>query len=277
MTIQWFPGHMNKARREIADAMPTIDVVIEVLDARLPLSSENPLIATLRGAKPCIRILNKSDLADPETTRRWIRHMEKAPGTAALALSVKMPLEAKAIPVLCRKLAPHRGTPLKPLRVMIMGIPNVGKSTLINALTGKKVAKVADEPAVTKMQQQIELGKNIVLVDTPGITWPKIGSEAGGYNLAATGAIGKNAMDPVEVAKFAANHLLRHYPELLRERYKLSGLPHDGDGLLEAIGMHRGCLKAGAAVDMEKAAEIFLNELRSGKIGRISLEEPEPN
>ncbi|MBY0579149.1 MAG: ribosome biogenesis GTPase YlqF [Burkholderiales bacterium] len=275
MSIQWYPGHMNKARRDIADAMPSIDVVIEVLDARLPHSSENPMIAALRGAKPCLKILNKSDLADPEITQRWISSMESKPGTAALALSMKKPLDAKAVPKLCRKLGPTRGTLLKPLRVMIMGIPNAGKSTLINALTGRKTAKVADEPAVTKMQQHIELEKGLLLVDTPGITWPKIENETSGYNLAATGAIGKNAMDSIEVAKFVANYLIVNYPELLRERYGFDALPQDGTELIEAIGRRRGCLKVGCAVDMEKSAEILLNEFRSGKIGRISLEKPE--
>ena len=275
MSIQWYPGHMNKARRELASAMPSIDIVIEVLDARLPHSSENPLIASIRKDKPCLKILNKSDLADPAITSLWVSKMTSEAGMAAVALSMKQPGGAKAIPALCKKLVPHRGTVLKPLRILIAGIPNVGKSTLINALSGKKAAKVADEAAITKMQQQFEIEKGILLIDTPGITWPKFENEICGYNLAATGAIGKNAMDPVEVAKFAAGYVLLNYPDLLRERYGLATLPQEGIELVEQIGRRRGCLKPGGSVDLEKAAGIFLTELRSGKIGRISLEKPE--
>ena len=273
MAIQWFPGHMNKARREIADAMHGIDLVIEVLDARLPKSSENPMIASLRGGRPCLRILNKSDLADPEVTSMWLRAISKEAGMKAIALSLRTPAEAKIVPSICRQLVPDRGTPLKPLRVMILGIPNVGKSTLINALAGKKIARVADEPAVTRMQQQIGIGKGILIVDTPGITWPKFDSESGGYHLAATGAIGRNAMDPLDVAKHAADYLVAHYPDLLKARHACE-FP-DGVALLEEIARRRGCLAQGGVLDLDKAAEILLHELRSGKLGRISLEKPE--
>ncbi len=275
MSIQWFPGHMNKARREIADAMHSIDLVIEVVDARLPASSENPMIASLRGERPCLKILNKSDLADPEVTSSWIRHISKQAGMKAIALSLRQPGAAKAIPGICRTLVPNRGTVLKPIRVMIMGIPNVGKSTLINALAGRKVAKVADEPAVTKTQQQIEIAKGILLVDTPGITWPKFESESGGYNLAATGAIGRNAMDSLEVARYAGDLILSSRPDLVSARYP--GTFADADALLTEIGKRRGCLLPGGTIDLEKASEIFLHEFRSGKMGRFSLEKPESN
>ncbi len=275
MSIQWFPGHMNKARREIAEAMHSIDLVIEVVDARLPSSSENPMIASLRGTRPCLKILNKSDLADPDVTRSWIRAISKEAGVKAIALAVKQPGAAKIVPGICRQLVPNRGTVLKPIRVMIMGIPNVGKSTLINALAGRKVAKVADEPAVTKTQQQIEIAKGILLVDTPGITWPKFESEAEGYNLAATGAIGRNAMDSLEVARYAADLILSTRPDLVSARYP--GTFPDADALLSEIGRRRGCLLPGGTIDLEKASEIFLHEFRSGKMGRFSLEKPESN
>lgn len=273
MSIQWYPGHMHKARREIVDAMPDIDVIIEVLDARLPRSSENPLIDAIRKDRPALKILNKCDLADPCVTALWISSMESEKQTAAVALSIMEPQGAKSVVRLCRKLAPHRGTILKPLRAMILGIPNVGKSTLINLLAARKAAKVADEPAVTKAQQRIEIGKGFLLIDTPGITWPKFENEAG-YHLAATGAIGKNAMDAMEVARFAAGYVLANYPALLKTRYKFEVLPGEGHELVEAIGRQRGCLKSGGIVDMEKAATLFLQEFRSGKIGRISLEKP---
>lgn len=275
MSIQWYPGHMNKARRELASAMPSIDVVVEVLDARLPHSSENPLIAAIRKDKPCLKILNKSDLADPEITAAWISSMAKESATTAIALSMKQSEGKHIVPRLCRKLAPNRGTILKPLRILIAGIPNVGKSTLINLLVGKRATHVADEAAVTKMQQQFEIEKGVLLVDTPGITWPKFEVEACGYRLAATGAIGKNAMDPVEVARFTADYLLPNYPDFLRKRYGIEALPPHGAELLEDIGRRRGCLKPGSSVDLEKAANLFLTEFRSGKIGRISLEKPE--
>lgn len=273
MSIQWYPGHMNKAKREIADAMPATDVVVEVLDARLPRSSENPMIMEIRKGKPCLKILNKSDLADPSVTARWIEFMKMEPGTMAVALCAKQPESKRLVIRLCRQLAPHRGTILKPLRVMIAGIPNAGKSTLINLLLGKRAAKVADEAAVTKMQQQYEIEKGLLINDTPGITWPKFETEEGGYRLAATGAIGRNAMDSVEVAKFAADHLLKSYPELLKARYGID--PQNETDILEAIGRRRGCLQSGGSVDMEKAANLFLLDFRSGKLGRISLETPE--
>jgi ribosome biogenesis GTPase A len=266
---------MTKAKREIADAMSSTDVVVEVLDARLPHSSENPMIMELRKGKACLKVLNKSDLADPKITAQWIRHMKQESGTMAIALSAKQPEGKQLIPRLCRQLAPHRGTVLKPLRIMITGIPNAGKSTLINLLVGKRAAKVADEAAVTKMQQQYEIEKGVLINDTPGITWPKFETEEGGYRLAATGAIGKNAMDPIEVAGFAAEHLLTHYPELLKMRYGVESLPQHAMDLLEEIGRRRGCLQSGGLVDIEKAANLFLLDFRSGKIGRISLEKPE--
>lgn len=275
MSIQWYPGHMNKARREIAGAMPAVDVVIEVLDARIPHSSVNPLVSSMREGKPCLRILNKCDLADPEVTALWISSLGKEKETAAIALSMTESSGAKALSRLCRKLVPDRGTALKPLRAMIMGIPNVGKSTLINHLAGRKAAKVANEPAVTREQQQIEIEKGFLLLDTPGLTWPKFENPASGFHLAATGAIGRNAMDAEEVAKFAAEYLIAHYPALVGERYGIRDLPGNGHDLLEKIGSLRGCLKPGGSVDMEKAANLFLQEFRSGKIGRISLEKPE--
>lgn len=275
MTIKWFPGHMNTARKQIAEAMPKIDVAIEVLDARLPASSGNPLLAELRQQKPVIKVLNKADLADPQVTKDWIRFFEKNnKGLRALAINAGKKGEATRVPKLCRSLVPHRGKPGRPLRVMIMGIPNVGKSTLINTLAGKRIAKVGDRPAITKSPQQIDLRDGVLLFDTPGILWPNLEDQQGAYRLAASGAIGDNAMDYQSVALFAADFLLQNYSEFLVQRYKLKELPAEAVALLDEIGRRRGCLGPGGVVDSYRAAEALLRDLQGGKIGHISFERP---
>jgi ribosome biogenesis GTPase A len=274
MKIEWFPGHMNKASRQIAETIQGFDVIIEVLDARLPVSSANPLLEELRRGKPCIKVLNKNDLADPVVTKAWVRHFEKQAGVRALPLEARKRLEVGHLPQLCRRLAPHRGQPGKPLRAMVIGIPNVGKSTLINTLAGKAMARVGDRPAITTCPQQIDLRNGIRLSDTPGLLWPVMSDQNGAYRLAASGAIGESAMDYVQVALFAAAFMLRRYSDLLRGRYKLTVLPESPTLLLEEIGRRRGCLVSGGEVDLHRAAELFLRELRGGKLGRVSLEEP---
>ncbi|MGE4578213.1 MAG: ribosome biogenesis GTPase YlqF [Desulfuromonadales bacterium] len=275
MAIKWYPGHMNKARRLISETMRTIDVVIEVLDARLPASSANPLLAELRGNKPCIKLLNKADLADPEVTRQWGLFFERQHGVKAIALEAKSRSSVPRLLKLIRSLAPHRGVPGKPLRVMVVGIPNVGKSTLINTLAGRAIAKVGDKPAITKSQQHIDLKNGIVLSDTPGILWPNLADQDGAYRLAASGAIGDTVMEYPEVALFVLDYLARRYPEGLKTRYRLSELPPTPSDMLQEIGRRRGCLVAGGEVDRHRAAEILLFELRGGKIGRVSLETPD--
>ncbi|MBM3364787.1 MAG: ribosome biogenesis GTPase YlqF [Betaproteobacteria bacterium] len=277
MSIQWFPGHMNAARKKAAESMEKVDLVIEVLDARLPQASSNPMIASLRQARqrPCLKILNKSDLADPAATKAWLAHYSAQPQVSAVALSCRKPAEVAKLPALCLKLAPHRGTVLKPLRMMIMGIPNVGKSTLMNALLKKRVAKVGDEPAVTKTQQRLLLGNNMVLIDTPGLMWPKIDHPSDGLMLAASHAIGVNAVIEDEVANFLAEQLLVHYPQLLLKRYGSSPAVIDGPGVIETIARARGYRVKGGDLDLEKAAHTLLQDYRSGALGRISLETPE--
>lgn len=276
MSIQWFPGHMNAARKKAAESMEKVDLVIEVLDARVPQASSNPMIEALRRARqrPCLKILNKSDLADPAATREWLAHFSAQPQVQAVALSCRKPAEVAKIPTLCLKQIPHRGTPLKPLRVMIMGIPNVGKSTLMNALLKKRVAKVGDEPAVTKTQQRLFLGNNIVLIDTPGMMWPKIEHPTDGLMLAASHAIGVNAIIEEEVASFLADLLLQRYPQALKSRYGIAAEGADGVGVVEAIAARRGFRLRGGELDLEKAAHTLLNDYRSGVLGRISLETP---
>jgi ribosome biogenesis GTPase A len=249
------------------------------MDARIPFSSENPMVAELRQHRPCIKILNKSDLADPEVTRLWLAHFEKEQGVKAQALSVLEKAKTKNLPALCRKLLPERGTAVKPIRVMIMGIPNVGKSTLINTLAGKTLAKVGDEPAVTKTvstsQQRIILQGGIALSDTPGILWPKIENENSSYRLAVTGAIKNTAIDFEDIALFAAEYLIHAYGDRVVQRYKLKQCPATGIELLEEIGRRRGCLRPGGVIDKQRASEILIHEIRSGALGALSFETPE--
>ena len=277
MPIQWFPGHMASARKKAAEALAAIDVVIEVTDARLPEASSNPMIDELRRFRnrPCLKLLNKADLADPAVTRAWMDHYNRQPGVRAVAITAKNAAEVARIPALCRQLAPHRDDGIKPLRMMIMGIPNVGKSTLMNALLKRKVAKVGDEPAVTKHQQTLDLGPGMTLTDTPGMMWPKIAYDADGYMLAASHAIGRNAVIDEEVAAFLGAILLERYPALLAARYRIDPAGFDGPALLDAVARRRGCLIKGGGLDLEKAALILLVDYRSGALGRISLERPE--
>ena len=274
MKIDWYPGHMAKAKRLIAEVMPKIDVVIEVLDARLPVSSSNPMLEKLRGNKPCIKVLNKSDLADPAVTDAWVKHFDQIKGVKAIPMESKKRSAAAQVTKLCRILAPHRGVPGKTLRAMVIGIPNVGKSTLINTLAGKKMARVGDKPAITTCHQQIDLRNGIHLADTPGLLWPDIRNQNSAYRLAASGAIGEGGMNYWEVALFAADYLMSRYSEPLAARYKLTELPETAALLIEQIGRKRGCLIAGGNVDQLRASELFLRELRAGLIGRISLEAP---
>lgn len=277
MAIQWYPGHMTQARKKAAETMEFIDIVIEVLDARVPEASHNPMIEDMRlfRQRPNLKILNKADLADPDVTQAWLHYYNQQAGVKAVALSCKKPGDAKKIPALCQSLAPHRGTHLKPLRMMIMGIPNVGKSTLMNALLNRRIAKVGDEPAVTKSQQRFELSEVMTITDTPGMMWPKIAHESDGYMLAASHAIGRNAVIDEDVALFLADILLERYPHLLTQRYKVDVSQMDAVNLLQAVAKRRGYLLKGGHFDMEKTAMAFLVDYRSGTLGRISLESPE--
>lgn len=275
MQIQWYPGHMHKASKQIRETLPNVDVIIEVLDARIPFSSTNPMLATLRGDKPCIKVLNKGDLADPVTTELWQHHLEREQRVKSLAISCQQPATTKQLPQLCRQLFPVKAKSIKGIHAMIVGIPNVGKSTLINLLANRTIAKTGNEPAITKAQQRINLGDGLVLSDTPGVLWPNIENRNSGYRLAATGAIRETAMQNEDVAHFAAEYLLSAYPDRLRERYRLEQVPDSEQELLERIGRRRGCLRGGGRVDMEKAGKLLLTELRAGDLGRISLETPQ--
>lgn len=275
MAINWFPGHMHKAQKEIKEILPQIDVVIEVCDARLPLSSENPMITEIRGDLPLIKILNKSDLADPKKTAVWLEYLESQKNVKAIALTTDNPSVAKTLPSLIRKLAPTKNETGKQINVVIMGIPNVGKSTLLNTLVGKAKAKVGNEPAVTKGQQRIRLDEGLYLYDTPGMLWPKIINENSGYRLAITSAVKDTAFDHEDIACFAGEYLLAEYPERLQERYQLKTIPETEIELLEEIGRRRGCVKSGGRIDFHKASAILINEIRDSTLGGITFETPE--
>ncbi|WP_229455590.1 ribosome biogenesis GTPase YlqF [Massilia sp. KIM] len=268
---------MNSAKKEAAEQMENIDVVVEVLDARLPEASRNPLVEELRKfrQRPCLKVLNKIDLADPAATAAWKSFYDAQDGVTAYPMTTKKPGDVARIPELCLKLAPHRGVPTKPLRIMIMGIPNVGKSTLMNALLKKRVAKVGDEPAVTKTQQRLYLNKDTVLVDTPGMLWPKIAMASDGLMLAASHAIGSNALVEEEVAEFLGNVLLERYPQLLSARYGFKTEGMDGVAVIEGVAARRGYRMRGGDFDYEKASHVLLHDYRTGALGRISLETPE--
>jgi len=274
MQIQWYPGHMHKACKEIKEALPQIDLIIEVLDARIPFSSQNPMLSTLRGDKACIRILNKNDLADPEMTQQWQNYLEQEQGVKTLAVTTQQPNKIKQIIDLCSKMLPEKTIANKIIRPMIMGIPNVGKSTIINILAGRIIAKTGNEPAVTKRQQRINLANNIVLSDTPGVLWPNVENKNSGYRLATTGAIKDTAMQYADVAFFAVEYLLHSYPEQLKNRYELKQIPDSAADLMAIIGQKRGCLRAGKQIDLDRTAKILLNELRTGTLGPVTLETP---
>ena len=275
MAINWFPGHMHKAQKEIKEILPQIDVVIEVCDARLPFSSENPMITEIRGDLPLIKILNKSDLADPAKTEVWLEYLEAQKNVKAIALTTNNPTVAKNLIGLIRKLVPGKDETGKQINVMIMGIPNVGKSTLLNTLVGKVKAKVGNEPAVTKAQQRIRLEDGLYLYDTPGMLWPKIINDNSGYRLAITSAIKDTAFDHDDIACFAGEFLLAEYPELLQQRYKYETKPETEIELLEEIGRRRGCIRSGGHIDFHKASAILIHEIRDKTLGPITFETPD--
>ncbi|WP_106766094.1 ribosome biogenesis GTPase YlqF [Paenibacillus faecalis] len=287
MTIQWFPGHMTKARRQIQDKLKLIDAVIELIDARLPLSSRNPMIDDILQGKPRLIIMNKADLADPEVTREWLAYF-KDQGHQALPVDASTGTGVKEIPnqiklLLKEKIEKQLAKGMNPraMRVLIVGIPNVGKSTLINRLAGRNIAATGDRPGVTKGQQWIKVaGGEMELLDTPGILWPKFEDQNVGYRLAVTGAIREEILNVEDIAFFAVKYLSKYYWQPMSERFDLKHQPEDFENpdeivtVMEEIGRKRGCIMSGGRVDLEKASKVFLRELRAGKMGRYSMESP---
>lgn len=272
MSIQWYPGHMRKASNEMIETLPLVNVVIEVLDARIPYSSSNPFIHELSSDKPHIKLLNKTDLADASITKQWQDYFEQQKNTKTLGLDLKNYDPSKQIIDLINRLSPQKEG--RNTLAMVTGIPNVGKSSLINCLAGKHITRTGDEPAVTKGQQRINLRNGIMLLDTPGILWPKIENPESSYRLATTGAIKDTAVNYEDLAFFAADFLLKQYPERLQDRFKLDRLPHTEIEFLEVVGAQRGCLRAGGRVDLERVSTIFINELRAGVFGPLGFETP---
>jgi ribosome biogenesis GTPase A len=264
---------MATARKEAAETMGKIDLVIEVLDARVPRASCNPGFEQLRrqSQRPALKLLNKTDAADPAQTRLWLDHYNAQPGVTAIGLCAKSQSEARRVPKACQAMLPKHGTAAKPLRMMILGIPNVGKSTLMNALLKRHVAHVGDEPAITKKQMFHQLGPGMSLIDTPGMLWPNL-SQADAFKLCATHSIGRSAYEDEDVALELGRWLLAGYPQLLAERY--GELPDgcDGPALLHLVAERRKVVASAGRPDIAKAAQALLNDFRAGVLGRITLD-----
>lgn len=280
VTIQWFPGHMAKAKRQVQEKLKLIDVVIELVDARIPYSSRNPMIDDIVSQKPRLLLLNKADMADQNATNEWIQYFNQL-GFEALAINAQSSKDVKKIISACKALVKDKqeklkakGVKMRAIRALILGIPNVGKSTLINRLANKQIAKTGDRPGITTAQQWIKVGKELELLDTPGILWPKFDDELVGLRLAATGAIKDTLLDFQDIAVYVLRFLGHRYPEELKKRYNLDDIPEDIVVLFDEIGKKRGCLMSGGDIDYDKTAELVLRELRTMKIGRITLESP---
>lgn len=273
--IQWYPGHMHKAGKEITAMLKKVDVCIELLDARIPYSSANPMLETLRGNKPCLKILSKSDLANPQLNDSWRQFYASDPHTKVCLADTRKAQSITRIPTLCRQLYDESNGSKSIITAMVMGIPNVGKSTVINGLAGRNVAKTGDQPAVTKIQQVIEIETGFVLLDTPGMLWPKVENPNSGYRLAVTGAIRDTAISHQDIASFAADYFIQMYPQRVTERYNLDEVPEHSTDLLEQVGRRMGCLAKGGRVDMDRVSKVLLLDVREGRLGRFTLETPE--
>lgn len=280
MTIQWFPGHMAKARREVTEKLKLVDIVFELVDARIPYASRNPMIDEIIQHKPRVILLNKADLADKGTTAGWIRHFQKN-GSKALSINSQTGSGTKEIITAAKELLKEkfdrmkaRGIKPRAIRAMIIGIPNVGKSTLINRLAKRNIAKTGNTPGVTKAQQWIKVGNEMELLDTPGILWPKFEDQEVGLKLALTGAIKDTILNLQEVAVYALRFLADHYPGRLEARYNLVEIPEDIVVLFDQIGKERGCLMGGGEIDYDKVAELVIREIRMDRLGPLSFDKP---
>ncbi|MGE7760683.1 ribosome biogenesis GTPase YlqF [Peribacillus sp. NPDC097895] len=280
MTIQWFPGHMAKARREVTEKLKLIDIIFELVDARLPASSRNPMIDEIIQHKPRVILLNKADMADPVKTNMWLEYY-KSQGKTAIAINSQAGNGLNQITAAAKKLLKEkydrmesRGIKPRAIRAMIVGIPNVGKSTLINRLAKKNIAKTGNTPGVTKAQQWIKVGKELELLDTPGILWPKFEDQEVGLKLALTGAIKDTILNLHEVSLYGLRFLEKEYPDRLKSRYNLDTIPQETLELFDRVGKFRGCLASGGFIDYDKTAELVVREIRSEKMGPLTFEVP---
>ena len=281
-TVQWFPGHMAKTRRLIKESLPFVDLVTEIVDARIPLSSANPELAEMIGNKPRIVLLNKCDVADEKTTARWVEYF-KSKGMYALPVDCRTGKGLNAYLPLVREVLKdkikrntEKGMSGKPLRVMVVGIPNTGKSSFINKMAGRNRAKVADKPGVTRSNSWFAVGSGIELLDTPGVLWPKFDDKSVGDKLAFIGSVKDEVLDSETLAMRLINVLRNGYCDRIKERFKIEGFEDKEDyEILEMIGRKRGMLISGGEIDYERASVMLLDEYRGGKLGRLSLEFPE--
>lgn len=280
MTIQWFPGHMAKARRQVTEKLKLIDIVFELVDARIPMSSRNPMIDDIVSSKPRIVLLNKADKADDTITKQWIEYFKER-DISAIAIDAQSGTGLKQITSLAKTLLKEKfdkmaakGIKPRAIRALIIGIPNVGKSTLINRLAKKNIAKTGDRPGVTTAQQWVKVGKELELLDTPGILWPKFEDQLVGQKLATTGAIKDAILNLQDITVFALTFLKEHYPNRLIERFHLEEIPDEIIQLFDEIGKKRGCMMSGGYIDYDKTSELILREIRTDKLGRLSFETP---
>ncbi|MGE7601812.1 ribosome biogenesis GTPase YlqF [Peribacillus sp. NPDC097675] len=280
MTIQWFPGHMAKARREVTEKLKLVDIIFELVDARIPASSRNPMIDEIIQHKPRLILLNKADMADPAKTNQWLEYY-KSQGKTAIAINSQAGNGLHQITTTSKILLKEkydrmesRGIKPRAIRAMIVGIPNVGKSTLINRLARKNIAKTGNTPGVTKAQQWIKFGKELELLDTPGILWPKFEDQEVGLRLALTGAIKDTILNLHEVSLYGLRFLEKEYPDRLKSRYNLDVIPQETLELFDAVGKFRGCIASGGYIDYDKTAELVVREIRSEKMGPLTFELP---
>lgn len=278
MTIQWFPGHMAKARREIEEILRLVDIVLELVDARAPQASQNPMLQELIKNKRRIMVLMKSDLADPYETEKWLTYFQEKQ-IESLAIDVNVPKDIQRLVQMIQKHSKdihehltNKGITQRPLRALITGIPNVGKSTLINRLANRKITKIGDRPGITRHQQWIKVKGNFELLDTPGILWPKFEDQNIGRILAAIGTIKDQLLSLQDITAYVISYMQEYYPTMLEERYNLDSDVTDMWDLFEHIGKQRGALESGGHVNFDKVAEIVLRDLRTGKLGRLTLE-----
>lgn len=281
MTIQWYPGHMEKARREAEEKLKLVDFVMELVDARAPMSSKNPLLEQLSKEKSKMIVFMKADLADQEETEKWTKYYREQ-GLVTVEVNIHNKNDIKNVIHKAKNLAEEKreqfkqkGVQPRAARAMIIGAPNVGKSALINRLAGKKIAEIGDRPGITKQQLWIKVGKSFELLDTPGILWPKFEEEIVGYRLGALGTIKDQLLPLEDISAFVITFLQQYYPKMLYERFAISQNEDDMENIFEMIGTQRGCLVSGGGVDFEKVASVILGDLRTGKLGRFTLESVE--